>query len=80
MGDRVVLTKAQGKFLKELELSAGLTNPGYDLDILRGSEAAMAFRLEAAGLVHRPFAHRRGTYWDITPLGRSALASQEKSR
>ena len=75
MGERVKLTEAQRKFLEQLrwDEDAGIMNPGFDFDVLRGSETAMARRLEQRGLVREAFKPLRGPYWIITPAGRQAL-------
>lgn len=72
--ERAKLTKAQAKFLGDLNAMREDFRPGFDLDILTGPETAMARRLEARGLVYQPFRMGRGCYWCITDAGRETIA------
>lgn len=69
------LTKAQLAFLKQLRCFR--PGHGFEQHILRGSETAMARRLQAQGLVGLEFHMGIGERWVITQAGRTALANEE---
>lgn len=70
------LTKAQMIFLRQIADVSDHATPGYDFDVLRGSEMAMARRMASAGVICERFKAGRGPFWDITPAGRQALTGE----